>query len=37
MPGSYDGNEWKAYEFKYKPGSLSKKPAYVTGIFFKKI
>jgi len=29
IEGSYDGVEWKAYGFKYKPGALDKKPAFI--------
>lgn len=29
VEGSNDGVTWLAYEFKYKPGDLSKKPAFV--------
>jgi hypothetical protein len=29
IEGSYDGVEWKAYEFKYKPGPLNKKPEFI--------
>jgi len=29
VEGSDDGTEWKAYEFKYKPGDLSRRPAFV--------
>lgn len=29
VEGSYDGKEWKAYTFKYKPGPLSVKPAFI--------
>lgn len=28
VEGSYDGKEWKAYEFKYKPGPLAKAPVF---------
>lgn len=28
IEGSYDGIEWKAYEFKYKPGPLAKRPPF---------
>jgi hypothetical protein len=26
MEGSYDGNEWKEYEFRYKPGDVMRPP-----------
>jgi len=29
VEGSHDGYEWKAYEFKYKPGDLGRKPRFV--------
>ena len=29
IEGSDDGNEWKAYEFKYKPGDLARRPVFV--------
>jgi hypothetical protein len=29
VEGSNDGKEWKAYEFKYKPGELSRRPHFV--------
>jgi len=29
LEGSEDGVSWKAYEFRYKPGGLSKKPRFV--------
>ncbi len=29
IEGSNDGIEWKVYEFKYKPGALEKKPAFI--------
>ncbi len=29
LEGSRDGREWKAYEFRYKPGDLSRRPAFV--------
>ncbi len=29
LEGSNDGHEWLAYEFKYKPGDLRKRPAFV--------
>ena len=29
VEGSMDGKKWEAYEFKYKPGDLNKKPAFV--------
>lgn len=29
IEGSRDGNEWKAYEFKWKPGELDKRPRFV--------
>ena len=29
VEGSYDGIEWKAYGFKYKPSSLEKMPAFI--------
>lgn len=29
IEGSYDGIEWKAYQFKYKPGPLDKRPAFI--------
>ncbi|MCG6938588.1 MAG: lipase maturation factor family protein [Gammaproteobacteria bacterium] len=28
IEGSYDGKEWKAYQFKYKPGPLSQAPKF---------
>ncbi len=28
VEGSHDGLEWKAYEFKYKPGDLSRRPRF---------
>lgn len=29
IEGSNDGNDWKAYEFKYKPGNPEKMPAWI--------
>jgi len=29
IEGSYDGRVWKAYEFKYKPGRLDKRPEFI--------
>ncbi|HUJ09786.1 MAG TPA: lipase maturation factor family protein [Verrucomicrobiae bacterium] len=29
VEGSDDGREWRAYEFKYKPGPLNRKPRFV--------
>lgn len=29
VEGSHDGRTWKAYEFKYKPGDLSRRPPWV--------
>ncbi|HEX4667838.1 MAG TPA: lipase maturation factor family protein [Chthoniobacterales bacterium] len=29
LEGSADGIEWKAYEFKWKPGALDRRPAFV--------
>jgi len=29
LEGSDDGIEWKVYEFKYKPGALDEKPAFI--------
>jgi hypothetical protein len=29
IEGSDDGIEWKVYEFKYKPGALDEKPAFI--------
>ena len=29
IEGSYDGKEWKAYQFKYKPGPLDQAPKFV--------
>lgn len=29
VEGSYDGQHWKAYEFRYKPGDPAKKPAFI--------
>jgi len=29
IEGSHDGREWRAYKFKYKPGDLNVKPAFV--------
>jgi len=29
VEGSYDGIEWQAYQFKYKPGPLNKKPEFI--------
>ncbi len=29
IEGSYDGREWKAYQFKYKPGPLADKPKFI--------
>jgi len=29
VEGSEDGRTWKAYEFRYKPGSLNRRPAFV--------
>ncbi len=29
IEGSYDGSEWKSYGFKYKPGSLYRKPEFI--------
>jgi predicted DCC family thiol-disulfide oxidoreductase YuxK/uncharacterized membrane protein YphA (DoxX/SURF4 family) len=29
LEGSYDGQDWRAYEFKYKPGDLKRAPAFV--------
>lgn len=29
IEGSYDGREWKAYQFKYKPGPLDKRPEFI--------
>src|SRR3954471_17496373 len=34
VEGSMDGNEWKTYEFKYKPGDCGRAPSFVTGIKF---
>jgi uncharacterized membrane protein YphA (DoxX/SURF4 family) len=28
IEGSYDGREWKAYQFKYKPGPLDQRPVF---------
>jgi hypothetical protein len=30
VEGSDDGRTWRAYEFKYKPGDLSRRPAFVS-------
>jgi len=29
IEGSYDGKEWKSYQFKYKPGPLQQRPAFI--------
>lgn len=29
IEGSNDGQEWRAYEFKYKPGALNRRPGFV--------
>jgi lipase maturation factor 1 len=29
VEGSNDGEHWQAYEFKYKPGDLKRRPAFV--------
>jgi hypothetical protein len=29
IEGSYDGIEWRSYEFKYKPGELAKRPEFI--------
>ena len=29
IEGSYDGNDWKAYQFKYKPGALAQQPQFI--------
>ena len=29
VEGSFDGKEWKAYGFKYKPGELTRRPPFV--------
>jgi hypothetical protein len=29
VEGSYDGENWRAYEFKYKPGDLARRPGFV--------
>ncbi len=29
VEGSNDGNDWRAYEFKYKPGDLAHRPGYI--------
>ena len=29
IEGSYDGEEWQAYQFNYKPGPLAKKPEFI--------
>lgn len=29
LEGSQDGEQWQAYEFKYKPGELSRRPPFV--------
>jgi uncharacterized membrane protein YphA (DoxX/SURF4 family) len=29
IEGSYDGKQWQSYVFKYKPGALDKKPAFI--------
>ena len=29
VEGSYDGKEWKAYSFRYKPGALDSRPAFI--------
>ncbi len=29
IEGSYDGREWQAYQFKYKPGPLADKPKFI--------
>jgi len=29
IEGSYDGKEWKAYQFKYKPGPLNQRPKFI--------
>jgi len=29
VEGSNDGEEWRAYEFKYKPGALDRRPGFV--------
>lgn len=29
IEGSHDGVEWRAYEFRYKPGALNKRPGFI--------
>ena len=29
IEGSYDGRDWKAYKFKYKPGAIAQRPAFI--------
>lgn len=29
VEGSFDGKDWKAYTFRYKPGSLTTRPAFI--------
>lgn len=29
VEGSYDGQQWQAYEFRYKPGALDKRPEFI--------
>jgi len=29
IEGSYDGREWKSYQFKYKPGPLEQRPKFI--------
>lgn len=29
VEGSYDGIEWRSYEFKYKPGELARRPEFI--------
>jgi len=29
IEGSYDGKEWKTYQFKYKPGPLQQRPPFI--------
>lgn len=29
IEGSYDGREWKAYKFKYKPGPIAERPKFI--------
>jgi predicted DCC family thiol-disulfide oxidoreductase YuxK len=31
IEGSADGSEWKTYAFRYKPGDLARRPAFVIG------